>query len=161
MDLLDQERLIITFPIDSGLPPILVVFKGPRYEPGTVTGEGSMIEGVWLSEDTRKAGAAIPSAIAAMLRGREFRDFDAFRSELWKIVANTPVYSTQFNTANNKLMSKGYAPKARDFDHYKGNATFILHHVFPISEGGSVYDLDNIKVVTPEAHNRIHYGTSQ
>ncbi|WP_416466250.1 S-type pyocin domain-containing protein [Pseudomonas sp. LFS044] len=33
LDLLDQERLIITLPIDSGLPPILVVFKSPRYEP--------------------------------------------------------------------------------------------------------------------------------
>ncbi|QHG63398.1 S-type pyocin domain-containing protein [Pseudomonas putida] len=161
LDLLDQERLIITFPIDSGLPPILVVFKSPRYEPGTVTGQGSIVEGIWLSEETRKAGAAIPAVIADMLRGREFRDFDAFRSEFWKIVASTPELSKQFNTTNNKLMSKGYAPKARDTDHYKGNATFILHHVIPISEGGAVYDIDNIKVVTPEAHNRIHYGVSQ
>lgn len=161
LDLLDQERLIITFPIDSGLPPILVVFKSPRYEPGTVTGQGSTVEGVWLSEETRKAGATIPAVIADLLRGREFRDFDAFRNEFWKIVANTPELSKQFNTTNNKLMSKGYAPKARDIDHYKGNATFILHHVIPISEGGAVYDVDNIRVVTPEAHNRIHYGTSQ
>ncbi|NIF26011.1 pyocin [Pantoea sp. Tr-811] len=161
LDLLDQERLIVTFPIDSGLPPILVVFKSPRYEPGTVTGQGSTVEGAWLSEETRNAGAAIPAAIANLLRGREFRDFDAFRNEFWKSVANTPELSTQFNVANNRLMHKGYAPKARDIDHYKGNTTFILHHVTPISEGGAVYDLDNIKVVTPEAHNRIHYGASQ
>lgn len=43
LDLLDQERLIITFPIDSGLPPILVVFKSPRFEP-------------WTSNWTRRAG---------------------------------------------------------------------------------------------------------
>ncbi|MFJ4347838.1 S-type pyocin domain-containing protein [Pseudomonas sp. NPDC089401] len=161
LDLLDQERLIITFPIDSGLPPILVVFKSPRYEPGTVTGQGSNVEGVWLAEDTRQTGAPIPAPIADILKGREFRDFDAFRGEFWKIVANTPHLSSQFNITNNKLMSKGYAPKARDTDHYKGNATFILHHVIPISEGGAVYDLDNIRIVTPEAHNRIHYGIAQ
>ncbi|WP_371871941.1 hypothetical protein [Pseudomonas faucium] len=30
-----------------------------------------------------------------------------------------------------------------------------------MSEGGAVYEVDNIRVVRPEAHNRIHYGTSQ
>ncbi|MFT0518191.1 hypothetical protein [Pseudomonas faucium] len=30
-----------------------------------------------------------------------------------------------------------------------------------MSEGGAVYDVDNIRVVTPETHDRIHYGTSQ
>ncbi|WP_373874171.1 hypothetical protein [Pseudomonas faucium] len=30
-----------------------------------------------------------------------------------------------------------------------------------MSEGRAVYDVDNIRVVTPEAHNRTHYGTSQ
>ncbi|MGE8060544.1 HNH endonuclease signature motif containing protein [Pseudomonas sp. NPDC089547] len=46
-------------------------------------------------------------------------------------------------------------------DHYKGHATFILHHVIPISENGSVYDVDNLRVVTPAAHHDIHYGASE
>ena len=161
LDLLDQERLIITFPMDSGLPPILVVFKSPRYEPGTASGQGSQTNGIWLGEATRLTGAAIPKQIADALRGREFRDFDAFRSAFWKAVGETPELSSQFNIANRDLMSKGHAPKARDKDHYKGHATFILHHVIPISENGAVYDIENLRVVTPAAHNHIHYGTSE
>ncbi|WP_060514853.1 S-type pyocin domain-containing protein [Pseudomonas sp. NBRC 111132] len=161
LDLLDQERLIITFPMDSGLPPILVVFKSPRYEPGIATGQGSHTNGVWLGEAARLTGAAIPTQIADALRGREFRDFDAFRSTFWKAVAETSELSSQFNIVNRNLMSKGHAPKARDQDHYKGHATFILHHVIPISENGAVYDTDNLRVVTPAAHNSIHYGTSE
>lgn len=161
LDLLDQERLIVTFPIDSGLPPILVVFKSPRYEPGVATGLGATVEGIWLAEETRGTGAEIPSQVADAIRGKEFRDFDAFRGELWKVIANTPELSKQFNPTNNKLMSRGYAPKARIADHHKGHATFILHHVTPISQGGAVYDIENIRVVTPKAHNKIHYGTSQ
>lgn len=161
LELLDQERLIITFPLDSGLPPILVVFKSPRYEPGIATGLGSPITGIWLDEAARQTGAEIPTQIADVLRGREFRDFDAFRAAFWKAVAEYPELSSQFNTANRNLMARGHAPKARDKDHYKGHATFILHHVIPISEHGAVYDADNLKIVTPAAHHNIHYGASE
>jgi len=161
LDLLDQERLIVTFPIDSGLPPILVVFKSPRYEPGTVTGTGSQVEGIWLGESSRESGAVVPVQIADVMRGQELRSFDDFRINFWKTVASTPELSQQFNAINIKLMSKGHAPRARNSDHHKRHATFILHHVVPISEGGAVYDIDNIRVVTPAAHNQIHYGTQE
>jgi len=161
LDLLDQERLIITFPMDSGLPPILVVFKSPRYEPGIVMGSGAEIDGIWLGDITRGAGAKIPTQIANALRGREFRDFDEFRTAFWKALSDTPELSSQFNDANKSLIAKGRAPRARDKDHHKGHATFILHHVIPISESGAVYDVDNLRVVTPAAHHAIHYGASE
>ncbi|WDY58873.1 S-type pyocin domain-containing protein [Pseudomonas sp. PSKL.D1] len=158
LDLLDQERLIITFPLDSGLPPILVVFKSPRYEPGVATGSGSEIEGIWLGEISRNTGALVPIQIANTMRGKSFSSFDTFRSAFWNAVANTPELAKQFNKINLNLMSKGYAPRARDNDHHKSLTTFILHHQTPISEGGAVYDIDNIRIVTPQAHNNIHYG---
>ncbi|MBK4993924.1 pyocin [Pseudomonas sp. S37] len=161
LELLDQERLIITFPVDSGLPPILVVFKSPRYEPGIAMGSGAQIDGIWLGDITNGSGAKIPAQIANTLRGREFRDFDAFRSAFWKAISDTPELASQFNDANRSLITKGRAPKARDKDHYKGHASFILHHVIPISENGAVYDVDNLRVVTPAAHNDIHYGASE
>ncbi|MEH6421032.1 S-type pyocin domain-containing protein [Pseudomonas sp. CGJS7] len=161
LDLLDQERLIITFPMDSGLPPILVVFKSPRYEPGIATGSGAQIDGIWLGDITRETGAKIPTQIASALRGREFGDFDAFRTAFWKAISDTQEFSSQFNDANKILIAKGRAPKARDKDHHKGHATFILHHVIPISENGAVYDVDNLRVVTPAAHHDIHYGASK
>lgn len=161
LDLLDQERLIVTFPIDSGLPPILVVFKSPRYEPGTATGSGLHINGIWLGESSRQSGAGVPVQIADVMRGQEFRSFDDFRVTFWKTVASTPEVSQQFNASNIKLMSKGHAPRTQKSERHKLHATFILHHVTPISEGGAVYDIDNIRVVTPTAHNQIHYGTSE
>ncbi|PYB81919.1 pyocin [Pseudomonas sp. LB-090624] len=161
LDLLDQERLIITFPMDSGLPPILVVFKSPRYEPGIAMGSGAQIDGIWLGDITRETGAKIPTQIANALRGREFGDFDAFRTAFWKAISDTQEFSSQFNDANRSLIAKGRAPKARDKDHHKGHATFILHHVIPISENGAVYDVDNLRVVTPAAHHDIHYGASE
>lgn len=159
LDLLDQERLIITFPIDSGLPPILVVFKSPRYEPGTATGIGAQVTGLWLGEGTRGEGAPIPAHIADQLRGIEFRSYDAFREKLWKIVATDPELSKQFSKQNIiRMRENGYAPRARNPDVYGKRKSFELHHVVPISEGGEVYDIDNIRVVTPAAHHKIHYG---
>jgi len=162
LDLLDQERLIITFPIDSGLPPILVVFNSPRYEPGTATGVGMQITGTWLGDGTRENGASIPAHIADLLRGAEYRNFDAFRTKFWKAIANDSELSKQFDERSLRRMRKnGNAPPVDDSDIYRSQVTFVLHHSTPISEGGGVYDMDNIKIVTPVAHNRIHYGDNQ
>ncbi|MEA5672140.1 S-type pyocin domain-containing protein [Pseudomonas sp. MH2] len=162
LDQLDQERLIVTFPAESGLPPILVVFKSPRYEPGIVTGSGVPTSGLWLGEITRTEGALIPSHIADLLRGREYKNFDAFRVDFWKAVANDPVLSKQFSKQNLiRMLEKGNAPTVRRGDEHGLQKSFSLHHVTPISEGGAVYDIDNIRVVTPAAHNKIHYGDNQ
>jgi len=39
----------------------------------------------------------------------------------------------------------------------------VLHHKTPINQGGSVYDVDNLYIVTPKYHKEIldpayHYG---
>ncbi len=36
-----------------------------------------------------------------------------------------------------------------------GHVKYILHHKTPISQGGGVYDLDNLIVVTPRYHSEI------
>ncbi|WP_409309709.1 S-type pyocin domain-containing protein [Pseudomonas putida] len=160
LDLLDQERLIITFPMDSGLPPILVVFKSPRYEAGTSTGHGAQVSDTWRKEAASLEGAPIPAQIAELLKSREFRNFDAFRRQFWKAVANDPELSKQFYEMSLSRMRKnGYSPIVDFPDSHLSQKTFILHHVIPISEGGGVYDMDNIRIVTPLSHNSIHYGT--
>ncbi|MFB6401989.1 S-type pyocin domain-containing protein [Pseudomonas putida] len=159
LDLLDQERLIITFPMDSGLPPILVVFKSPRYEPGTSTGTGTQVSDTWRKSAANLEGAPIPAQIADLLRDREFRSFDAFRGQFWKAVANDPELSKQFSERDLARMKKnGNSPLVDDEDIYMSQMTFVIHHVIPISEGGGVYDMSNLKVVTPKVHNTIHYG---
>lgn len=159
LDLIDQDRIIVTFPAASGMAPILVMFKSRRFMPGVVTGKGQPIEGIWLGEATRGSGSAIPSHIADQFRGKEFKTFDDFREVFWKAVANDEQLSQQFSTRNLKLMKlHGHAPGALKETHHKSHVKFVLHHVIPISEGGGVYDLDNIRVVTPSSHHHIHYG---
>jgi len=159
LDLLDQERLIITFPIDSGLPPILVVFKSPRFEAGTSIGQGVQVTETWRAQAASREGAPIPAQIADLLRGVEFRNFDAFRRRFWKSVANDPELSRQFSERDLARMRKnGNAPLVNDEDIYMSQMTFAIHHVLPISEGGGVYDMGNLRIVTPRVHNAIHYG---
>lgn len=159
LDLLDQERLIITFPIDSGLPPILVVFKSPRYEAGTPVGQGAQVTDTWRTQAASLEGAPIPALIADQLRGIEFNNFDAFRRRLWKAVANDPELSKQFSPQDLRRMRKhGYAPWADKADEHKSKRSYEIHHVIPISMQGGVYDMDNLIIVTPKSHNQIHYG---
>lgn len=159
LDLLDQERLIITFPMDSGLPPILVVFKSPRYEAGTSTGNGAQVTDTWRKSAASLEGAPIPAQIADLLRGKEYRTFDAFRRQFWKAVANDPELSKQFSPQDIRRMRKhGYSPWVDKDDKYMSKRSHEIHHVVPISKQGGVYDMDNLIILTPKAHNHIHYG---
>lgn len=159
LDLLDQDRLIITFPMDSGLPPILVVFKSPRFEPGTALGPSTPVSGDWPGEAARGEGAPLPAHIALQLHGQNFRNFDVFRRKFWKAVANDPELSKGFSKRDLIRMKRnGYSPAADYKDQYMSHKTYVPHHATPISEGGGVYDMNNIKIVTPSAHNKIHYG---
>ncbi|HDS1699756.1 MULTISPECIES: S-type pyocin domain-containing protein [unclassified Pseudomonas] len=159
LDLLDQERLIITFPMDSGLPPILVVFKSPRYEAGTSTGNGAQVTDTWRKSAASLEGAPIPAQIADLLRDREYRSFNAFRRQFWKAVANDPELSKQFSPQDIRRIRKhGYSPWVDRDDKYMSKRSHEIHHVVPISEQGGVYDMDNLIILTPKAHNHIHYG---
>ncbi|HGN0869441.1 TPA: HNH endonuclease [Providencia alcalifaciens] len=55
-------------------------------------------------------------------------------------------------------MDKGFAPYPIPEEQVGGRDTFELHHETPISEGGGVYDMDNIRVTTPKRHIDIHRG---
>ncbi|WP_232968867.1 S-type pyocin domain-containing protein [Pseudomonas putida] len=144
LDLLDQERLIITFPMDSGLPPILVLFKSPRYEAGTSTGNGAQVTDTWRKSAASLEGAPIPAQIADLLRDREYRSFNAFRRQFWKAVANDPELSKQFSPQDIRRMRKhGYSPWVDRDDKYMSKRSHEIHHVVPISEQGGVYDMDN------------------
>lgn len=159
LDLLELDRIIVTFPADSGLAPILVMFKDRRMEPGVVTGKGDAIEGAWLGDSTRGTGAVIPEQIAAQLVGQEFRNFNEFRKAFWKTVAIDAALSHQFSAQNLAAMrNSGSAPFPPAGDHHMSHRKYVLHHIVPISESGAVYDIDNIRIVTPKAHQEIHYG---
>ena len=52
-------------------------------------------------------------------------------------------------------MQNGGAPIVMDGQKINGGFTYQLHHVIPINQGGMVYNLDNIVIVTPRYHAEI------
>ncbi|WP_412072352.1 hypothetical protein [Pseudomonas fluorescens] len=60
-----------------------------------------------------------------------------------------------------RMKKHGYAPIAPYADRHKSQTSYALHHAIPVSENGGVYDMDNLRIVTPAAHNTIHYGGKQ
>lgn len=151
----EYKDFILVFPPGSGVRPLYIVLS-VRKTPGTVTGRGQDVEGLWLAGADSGLGSPIPTEIADQLRGREFRSFDAFREELWRAVSDDPELAAQFNNSNKARVRDGMAPRARASDTVGGRRSFELHHKIPISESGEVYDLDNLGVVTPRHHIDLH-----
>ncbi|MBY8936847.1 S-type pyocin domain-containing protein [Pseudomonas fluorescens] len=151
------EDCILVFPADTGLKSLYVVFSKPaRLTPGTVTGVGEDVSGIWLAGAGTGIGAPIPTRIADRLRGREFSSFDAFRKAFWTEVVNDLELAEQFKPQNIALMRSGNAPHARYQDAAGKRKIYELHHVVWVSEGGDVYDIENLRVSTPKNHIDIH-----
>nr|WP_133876154.1 HNH endonuclease [Actinoplanes brasiliensis] len=110
-----------------------------------------MVDGRWLRGSHVNAGL-IPLQIADQLRDREFKSFRDFRQAFWSAVGNDPHLASQFSASNQANMLSGKAPFVAPIQQYRGATRNTLHHVTPISQGGGVYDLDNLVVVTPRYH---------
>ncbi|MGY2442185.1 S-type pyocin domain-containing protein [Pseudomonas sp. SDO52101_S400] len=156
---LDQygfDGLVTVFPIDSGIPPIFTMFRDRRQDPGIASGIGQTVSGNWLGTAATQQGAPIPTQIADKLRGREFSSFRAFRKAFWKAVGNDQALFEQFTTFSKFDIKKGLSPTAPRSEQVGGKTKLDIHHVVPIAEGGSVYDLDNLRVLTPKRHIETH-----
>jgi hypothetical protein len=97
----------------------------------------------------------MPEQVAAKLRGRQFRDFNEFRGEFWKTVADGAGLAGQFSRANVTRMQKGLAPRVVSEQSVGGQLSYILHHRTPIQHGGGVFDMDNLMIVTPRYHQEV------
>ncbi|WP_288845630.1 type VI secretion system tube protein TssD [uncultured Citrobacter sp.] len=165
-DVSDFNDYILVFPADSGIKPIYVYLKDdPRKQPGVVTGNGvELSPGTrWLdmSVTNQGSGAPIPAHIADKLRGREFKNFDDFREALWLEVSKDPVLMEQFLERNRDAVNQAHAPYTTKDGYYYGPKKilkkFQIHHFIAIEHGGEVYDIDNLRIVTPRLHDEIHY----
>jgi len=156
LDLYSFGGFITVFPAESGIPPIFTMFRDRRNEPGVASGSGQSISGNWLGTASMLGGAPIPMQVADKLRGREFSSFKAFRREFWKAVANDEVLIEQFTIFNKFDTRRGLSPSALPSEQVGKRQKYEIHHIKPISEGGSVYDLDNLQVLTPKQHIEIH-----
>lgn len=82
------------------------------------------------------------------------------RAAIWRTVAADTDLNSGFSRASLAQMSQGSAPFApRTFQTNGSDAgmRFNLHHIEPISLGGSVFDLSNLQIVSPKVHYEIHY----
>ena len=156
LDLYSFGGFITVFPAESGMPPIFTMLRDRRNEPGVASGYGEVVSGVWLGVALQSDGAAIPKQIADKLRGKQFSNFRLFRESLWRAITDDIDLAKQFRPNNIKAMKKGHAPSSREEGHLGSNIKFELHHIEPVSEGGAIYDIDNIRVVTPKRHSEIH-----
>lgn len=150
----DYQDAIIWFPA-TDIPPIYVVLS-VRYQPGVVTGQGEDVTGVWLDHARAGLGAPIPTSIADQLRGREFSSFDSFRRAFWVAVSRDSELTGQFSEDSMGRMRNGKAPRARLADSAGARISHEIHHVELISEGGEVYNVDNLRVNTPKNHVEVH-----
>ena len=137
------KDFILVFPADSGVQPLYIVMN-VRKTPGTVTGQGEDVAGIWLIGASSGVGVPIPSDVA-----------DALRAALWKAVSGSTA-SDQFVKQSVGRMRTGRAPRVRKADRVGGRLSYELHHIAKVSEGGGVYDVDNLRVNTPRNHIDLH-----
>ncbi|MFJ2715357.1 S-type pyocin domain-containing protein, partial [Pseudomonas sp. NPDC087346] len=156
LDLYGFGGFITIFPIESGIPPIFTMFRDRRQDPGIVSGMGQPVSVHWLGAASTPQGAPIPEQIADKFRGREFSSFRSFRRAFWKAVASDSILLDQFSQLNKIDMRDGLAPSARPNEQIGKRQKFEIHHIKPISQGGEVYDVNNLTVLTPHQHIKFH-----
>ncbi|KXY72467.1 colicin, partial [Bacillus wiedmannii] len=136
-----------------------------RNSPGTVTSSFNLERSLGTQKKlmyNKGSIGVIPQEIRNKLIGKNFNSFDDFRKEFWKTVADSD-YATEFNQRNINLMKEGKAPFAPLSEKYGQHNQYILHHKQPIHQGGDVYNLDNLIIVSPKMHQNVldrsyHFG---
>ncbi|WP_145511903.1 colicin-like bacteriocin tRNase domain-containing protein [Yersinia kristensenii] len=154
----DFHDYIIWFPAESGLQPVYVYLNSPRGKSGEVTGRGQRVVGIWLAEAGKGLGVPIPTQIADKLRGRTFSSFDRFREAFWQEVAKDPELAGQFNKTNYVEMLNQRAPYPPSIEQIGDRKKYEIHHVKFINNGGEVYNIENLRIITPKRHINIHSG---
>ena len=142
------------------LPPSATVL---RNSPGIVTASGELqpASGRWLDATTP---APIPSQVAGALGGKSFNTFGDLRGAIWQEIGANDELNSGFSAVNQGLMSDGYAPFAPQsfqIGDYPAGQVYNLHHIDFIENGGAVYDLSNLQIVSPKVHFDIHYPPSE
>jgi hypothetical protein len=131
-----------------------------RSTPGiaTVSGDLTPASGSWLDAGVP---TPIPAQVGNALAGRSFNTFGDLRQAIWEQIGSNPELNGGFSRANLAKMNDGLAPSApTDWLNETGafGDSFNIHHADPIEFGGAVYDLSNLRIVSPKVHFDIHYG---
>jgi len=149
---LSFDDCIVVFPYDSGIEPVYIMFKGAREYAGVASGAGQAVADSWLLGTSDGVGAPVPSQIATQLRDKVFKRFSFFRAAFWNAVANDPQLSRQFTAEDLAAMNTGRGPSTAVTPNHTQGEKLEIHHVVPPSEGGGVYDMDNMRIAARKVH---------
>ncbi|WP_414672294.1 S-type pyocin domain-containing protein [Leclercia sp. CFBP8987] len=143
---------ILILPV-SDIPPIYIYI---RNNPGQVTGKGKKVTGTWLADANQGNGSPVPSQIADKLRGRTFSNINSFREAFWEEVSKDSELSKQFIPSNSARMKYGLSPRTRFVETVGKRRSFEIYHIKPVSQGGDVYNVDNMGITIPKRHIDVH-----
>lgn len=132
--------------------------ENKRNQPGKATGKGQKVGDKWLEDAGKGNGVPIPDRIADKLRGQKFNNIDEFRRKLWEEVSKDPELLKQFKKQNQGNLKAAKAPAPPKGERVGGRIKYEIHHETRIVDGGEVYDIDNMRIVTPKRHIDIHRG---
>lgn len=127
-----------------------------RQKEGTATGKGEKVGDKWLWGANEGEGSPIPDRIADKLRGKKFKNFDDFRKRFWETVSKDKDLSKQFDKGNNQKMQGGGSPNVGGPGAVGKLKSYQIHHRKRIADDGAVYDMDNMRIVTPKRHFELH-----
>ena len=65
-------------------------------------------------------------------------------------MVNDQILLDQFSLYNKSDIKNGLSPSVPASEQVGGRKKLEIHHTQPISEGGAVYDMDNLRIVTPK-----------
>ncbi|MFK0086663.1 hypothetical protein ACIQUS_05140 [Pseudomonas sp. NPDC090755] len=74
------------------------------------------------------------------------------------LVANSEQFAGQFDHADLIMMRRGLAPLALPNERVGRRVKYEIHHKQRIAEGGGVYDLDNMIILSPKFHIEARKG---
>ena len=157
--------------IDLGTANTLVYIEGKGIvlrEPSVVAKNTQTGEVIAVGSEAKEMIGRTPGSIVAIrpMKDGVIADYDTtavmLKYFMEKTVGNSK-YASEFSTANVSNMRNGYAPFVTESQTLGGRVRYELHHKVPIHAGGSVYDLNNLVVVTPLYHVDIldrayHFG---
>ncbi len=135
-------------------PSVLNPAGAARNAPGTVhTSTELPVAGPHWLEQCYRDGAPVPAQVARAMDGHAYQTFGEFRRAFWQTVEKVPELARQFSDAQRQQMRDGYAPAWEELTQTVGPRQKLeLDHVAPIAGGGPVYDMSNIRIVTPRVH---------
>lgn len=122
-----------------------------RKSPGVSVISAPLHNSDTLLRGTHANAGLVPKEIGEQLVGKQFSNFDAFKKKYWKLMAESK-YAKNFDERDLLEMRKGNAPFAVESQSVGKNVKYELHHIEPINQGGHVYDVSNIMMVTPRFH---------